>query len=128
MGNKTLREEVLAYGRKKYRSDAEYLWEDTPGAAVLRHADNRKWYALVMKVERVRLGIGGDGAVDVLNVKCDPGMVMILKNTVGFLPAYHMNKTRWISVLLDGTVGRDTVLDLVDQSFALTSPKKQTKQ
>lgn len=125
MGDKTLREEILSYGKKKYRSDAEYLWEDTPDAAVLRHADNRKWYALVMKVERARLGLFGDGAVDVLNVKCDPDMVMMLKNTAGFLPAYHMSKTKWISVLLDGTVGRDTVLGMVDESFALTSPRRR---
>lgn len=128
MGKKSLREEILTYGKKKYHSDPEYLWEDTPDAAVLRHTDNRKWYALLMSVERARLGLCGEGAVDVLNVKCDPDMVMLLQGTNGFLPAYHMSKTKWISVLLNGEVGRETVLDLVDASYLLTAPKKRGKK
>lgn len=127
MGEKTLREEIITYSKKKYRSEAEYLWADTPDAAVLRHGDNRKWYALIMQVERARLGLCGEGAADILNVKCDPDLVAMLKSTDGFLPAYHMSKTKWISVLLDGTVEKDTVLDMVDQSFALTASKKPGK-
>ena len=128
MKTKTLREEIITYGKKKYHSEPEYLWADTPDAAVLRHDDNRKWYALIMQVERAHLGLCGEGAVDVLNVKCDPDMVVMLQSTKGFLPAYHMSKTKWISVLLDGTVGKDMVLDMVDKSFVLTAAKKQGKK
>ena len=128
MEKKTLREEIITYGKKTYHSEAEYLWADTPDAAVLRHSDNRKWYVLIMQVERARLGLCGEDAVDVLNVKCDPDMVVMLQSTQGFLPAYHMSKTKWISVLLDGTVGTDTVLDMVDQSFALTASKKKNSR
>ena len=35
-----------------------------------------------------------------------------------------MNKTKWISILLDGTVKKNTVLDLLDQSFSLTGKKQ----
>ncbi len=35
-----------------------------------------------------------------------------------------MNKTKWISVLLDRTVKKNMILDLLDASFALTAPKK----
>ncbi len=82
-----MRESILAYGKEKYQSEAEYLWKDTPDAAVLRHRDNQKWYALVMKVSRTRLGLCEEGEVDILNVKCDPDMVMMLQGTKGFLPA-----------------------------------------
>lgn len=119
-----MRESILAYGKERYQSEAEYLWKDTPDAAVLRHRDNRKWYALVMKVSRARLGLCEEGEVDILNVKCDPDMVMMLQGTKGFLPAYHMNKTKWISILLDGTVKKNIVLDLLDQSFSLTGKKQ----
>lgn len=128
MEKTTLREEIITYGKKKYHSEAEYLWADTPDAAVLRHGDNRKWYALIMEVSRARLGLCGEGAVDLLNVKCDPDMVAMLQSTQGFLPAYHMSKTKWISVLLDGTVGKDTILDLLDKSFGLTASKKPVKE
>ena len=124
MGEMDLTAEILVYGKEKYHSEAEYLWADTPDAAVLRHNDNRKWYALVMKVERARMGIPGEGVVDVLNIKCDPDMGTMLRGMDGFYPAYHMNKTKWISVLLDRTVKKDMILDLLDASFALTAPKK----
>lgn len=48
----------------------------------------------------------------------------MLRGMDGFYPAYHMNKTKWISVLLDRTVKKDMILDLLDASFALTAPKK----
>ena len=54
-----------------------------------------------MNVPEHRLGLPGDGSVNVLDVKCDPRMIGSLLSEKGFLPAYHMNKSTWISVLLD---------------------------
>ena len=45
------REEIFKYIKEKYDITPEYLWEDTPDAAVLRHRDNRKWFALIMNVK-----------------------------------------------------------------------------
>ena len=39
----------------------------------------------------------------------------------GIFPAYHMSKTCWISVLLDGTVSEETLSFLIDVSFELTN-------
>ena len=41
----------------------------------------------------------------------------------GIFPAYHMSKTCWISVLLDGTVSEETLSFLIDISFELTDKK-----
>jgi hypothetical protein len=69
---------------------------------VLRHADNRKWYAVVMDVTGRQLGIGNDDrTVAVIDVKCDPMEGGFLRQRPGFLPAYHMNRTNWLTVLLD---------------------------
>ena len=54
-----------------------------------------------MNVPEHRLGLPGDGSVNVLDVKCDPRMIGSLLSEKGFLPAYHMSKSTWISVLLD---------------------------
>ena len=43
----------------------------------------------------------------------------------GIFPAYHMSKTCWISVLLDGTVSEETLSFLIDISFELTSKKRK---
>ena len=40
------------------------------------------------------------------------------------VPAYHMNKEHWISVILDGTMTDDEIIPLIEDSFLLTMPKK----
>ena len=121
--------DIFAYAKAQFGEVPVYLWAKTPEAAVLRHEGSRKWYALVMPVERSRLGLGGAGTVDILNLKCDPLLIGVLRTRAGFLPAYHMNKEHWITLLLDGSVEREEGLQLLEMSYSLTLPKvrKQNK-
>ena len=112
------REEIYEYVKKQYGTVPEYLWKDSPESAVLRHK-NGKWYAVLMQVEKSRLGLEGDTKVDILDVKCDADMVGLLTQTYGFLPGYHMNKKYWITMLLDGTVSEAKILDFLDMSYDL---------
>lgn len=57
--------------------------------------------------------------MEVMNVKCDPGIAGMIIQTYGFLPGYHMNKQHWITILLDGTVGESKILDYLDMSYNL---------
>ena len=50
MGSNSIKEDLLQYAAKRYGTQPEYLWLSLPNYAVLRHADNRKWYALLMDV------------------------------------------------------------------------------
>lgn len=124
--SKSFREKVLKYVLDKYGTQPEYPWDSTPDAAVLRHADNRKWYGLIMSIGRDKLGLKG-GTADVLNLKCDPITGGSVKLNEGIFPAYHMNKANWISVLLDGTVDDGLIEMLIDNSFELTAPKTKRK-
>lgn len=129
MGEKmTAREEVLRYIQKEYGVTAQRPWAKSPENEVLRHADNQKWFGLIMAVGKSHLGMSGDGYVDVINVKLDPMLIDMLRQQEGFLPAYHMNKVSWISIRLDGSVALDTIYDLIDQSFLLTASKKKKKE
>ena len=65
----------------------------------------------------------GDEKVDVINLKIDPIMMGSFLQEKGIFSAYHMSKTCWISVLLDGTVSEETLSFLIDVSFELTSKK-----
>lgn len=112
------REEIYEYVKKQYGTVPEYLWKESPESAVLRHK-NGKWYAVLMQVEKSRLGLEGDTKVDILDVKCDADMVGLLTQTYGFLPGYHMNKKYWITMLLDGTVSEAKILDFLDMSYDL---------
>lgn len=122
------RETFLRYAAETYGAAPEYPWADLPDAFVLRHETNRKWFAVGMTVRRDRLGLAGDGTVDVVNVKCDPMMSGSFLSQPGIFPGYHMNKLHWLSVLLDHTAADDDVRALVDASFALTYPKGKRKK
>jgi len=112
------REEIFEYVKKQYGTLPEYLWSSSPDSAVLRHK-NGKWYAVIMNVEKSKLGLDGNGTVEIMDVKCDPEMTGIIIQTYGFLPGYHMNKQHWITILLDGTVGESKILDFLDRSYDL---------
>ena len=112
------RKEIFEYVKKQYGTIPEYLWSSSPDSAVLRH-QNGKWYAVIMNVEKSKLGLDGDGTVEIIDVKCDPEMTGMIIQTYGFLPGYHMNKQHWITILLDGTGGESKILDFLDMSYDL---------
>lgn len=47
-----MREAVFEYIKKKYKVSPEYPWAKYDSNAVFRHTDNKKWFALVMDVQR----------------------------------------------------------------------------
>ncbi len=123
-----LREDILEYVREKYQTEPDRPWRGEPDNVVLRHKDNRKWYGLLMYVSRRNLGLAEREPTDILNVKCDPVLGETLRRTPGIFPAYHMNHREWISILLDGTVEKDRVLDLLDLSYELTASKQKKEK
>lgn len=125
----SFRAALLDYVEKEYKTKPDYPWERDSQSAVLRHADNRKWYGLVMKVAKSKLGLCKDGMIDVLNVKNDDRMFHdMLIGQDGYLPGYHMNKQSWITVFLDGTVPFEEVCGMLDASYKATASKKKKRK
>ena len=116
--NKT---ELQKYIAEAYSTAPDFPWESTPDAAVYRHENNRKWFALMMTIPKARLGIRSDGMIDIVNLKCDPLLVGSLRSEPGIFPAYHMNKDKWLSVALDGSADDEQIKMLLDMSFELTA-------
>ena len=106
--------------RETYGAEPEYLWPDSPNAFIFRHAKNRKWFGVVMEVERSKLGLAGSGKLWLLDVKTGPLLGGSYLGQPGIVRAWHMNKSHWLGVLLDGTAPAETVRELVDLSFTLT--------
>ncbi len=120
------RSEFLGFCLDIYGTSPDYPFEDDLETAVLRHADNRKWYALVMKVSRRKFGIDSDEVIDVVNLKQPLEMFGSFGKVDGIYPAYHMNKLHWISVLLPDAPN-DVVEFLVNASFEATSKVKKSR-
>ena len=112
---------IMALVQAKYGNQLEYLWEKSPDTAVLRHEDNQKWYAILMRIPLDRLDKGREGLVEVVNLKHDQVADLLSQN--GIYPAFHMNKRYWISIPLDDTLTDEKVLELFERSCFLTSKK-----
>ena len=124
-----MKNEVFAYIKKKYKTLPEYPWKKYPDYAVFRHGDNNKWFALVMEVPGDKLGMITSDLIPVVNLKVDDLFFRdVLIQQEGIMPAYHMNKQQWITVLLDGTVKKEQVLNLIDASYMATASTKKKQK
>ena len=124
------KQEYLEYCADTYGTAADYPFDEDFETAVLRHTDNRKWYAIVMRVSRRKFGMDRDEVIDVVNLKLPTEMFGSFGASDGVYPAYHMNKLHWISVLLPDAP-KDVVAFLTNASFEATKtkskPHKQNK-
>lgn len=123
----SLRQTVFEYAQSKYSVEPDYPWQNDDESAVLRHEDNKKWFALIMRLPCKRLGLDGEGEIDVINLKSDPILIGDLRQRQGFFPAYHMNKDSWITAALDGSVDEEQIFPLIDLSYELTKSKPERK-
>ena len=112
------KEEIFFFVLKQNGTITEYVWSTLPDGAALRHK-NGKWYAVIMTVEKSKLGLEGNDLVDIMDVKCDPEMTSMIIQTYGFLPGYHMNIQHWITMLLDGSVSEAKTLEFLGMSYDL---------
>lgn len=116
------RTELEKHISESYGVSAEYPFGDS-STPVFRHIDNRKWFAIMINIPKSKLIPGAVGNVDIVNLKCDPILSSTLIGENGIFPAYHMNKTHWIAVILDDSTDDSMVKWLLGISYDLTKKK-----
>ncbi|MDX9882326.1 MAG: MmcQ/YjbR family DNA-binding protein [Prolixibacteraceae bacterium] len=63
-----------------------------------------------------------------INLKCDPERAIELREQhPAIMPGYHMNKALWNTVLIDGSLSRDFICQLIDHSYELVVDKLPRK-
>lgn len=81
---------------------------------IVRHRNTGKWFAAF-------IDHNGESFV---NLKCKPIDGDFLRmNFQGVKPAYHMNKTHWISVHFNSDVDDEMMKVLIMESYNLTNKK-----
>ena len=89
-------------------------YEDTPF-----HDDN--WVVVRRGNRRIFLATFERQGRIWLNVKVRPDWSYVLISAYeAVVPAYHMNKRHWVSVILDGTVPDSEIERLIMESYDLT--------
>ena len=120
------KQQFFSYCLSAHSTSPDYPFNEDFETAVLRHTDNRKWYAIVMRVSRRKFGFDSDEVIDVVNLKLPTEMFGSFGAADGVYPAYHMNKLHWVSVLLPDSPD-DVVQFLVNVSFEATKSKVKKK-
>lgn len=120
---------IFDYVKKRFGTEPEYLWKKYPNYAVFRNQHSKKWYALIADVKKENLGLKGDEYVWIMNVKCDPMMIGSFINRKGFLPAYHMNKEHWMSIMIDDPgIVMEEILSILEMSYEIVDKSKKSKR
>ena len=121
------KQQLLEHCLNTYGTLPDYPFDDWMESAVLRHANNKKWYAIALRVSRRKFGFDSDEVIDVVNLKLPTEMFGSFGAADGVYPAYHMNKLHWISVLLPEAPD-DVVQFLVNVSFEATKGKRKRRK
>jgi predicted DNA-binding protein (MmcQ/YjbR family) len=98
-------------GARRYLLSRPAAFEDFPfGPDVYVYKVVNKMFATLVE---------SDGLAR-MNLKCEPAEALFLREMFdAVLPGYHMNKTHWNTVLLDGSIPRGELERMVDRSFGL---------
>ena len=123
--NSNMKLRLMEYCERKFGTEPEAPWEDSPDAYTFKTAKRNKWYALFMTIPYKSLGLVAKGMLDVVNIKLPPEKVLDLIDRVHFYPAYHMNKKHWITIVLDKEVDEPLVQQLLEESYGLVEKLKK---
>lgn len=107
--------------KEKYNTTPEFLWEKFPNYGIFRNT-NHKWYGIIMNINKNKLE-QEDLEIEIMNIKISKEKLPQLLKKKGFYPAYHMNKTTWVSIILDDTVSDDEIMLYIIESYKLSLEK-----
>ena len=117
-------EPVVQHIKNKYGDELEFLWPRFSDNAVVRNKQNRKWYAVFLRISESKLGLKGDNKIEIIDLALPPEMISNLVDGEKFFEGYHMNKKHWLTIHLDGSVSATEICNLVDISYELSLKKK----
>lgn len=119
--------------KEKYGESPDFPFTDSKykHLGVFRYQENKKWYGLVMNVNKSVFGEEyKDIYIDVINVRIDENKRNLIINNKNIFPSYHMNKMKWVSILLDESLADFEVMNYIDYSrnFMINKTIKKRKK
>ncbi len=110
---------LIAHVKKTYGNELEFLWKKFSDNAVWRRTDTRKWYGVILTVPRKKLEGVSEEIVEILDFRIRPEEMQKVVDGKRYFPGWHMNKKRWCTVILDGTIPLEEICERLAESYAL---------
>lgn len=109
----TTREEAILYCKSFKNVIEDYPFHDN-NWTLMRHSGNKKTFACIYEHQNNIW----------INVKCNPEWRDFWRSAFeSIVPAYHMNKEHWNSIILDETIPQTDIERMITESYDLTKPK-----
>lgn len=105
------KEEAIRYCKSLPGTYEDYPFHDA-NWAVMRIKKNKKSFAFIYeRNEHIWI-----------NIKCDPEWILLWRETYeAVVPAYHMNKKYWNSLILDGSIPEKEIRRMIGESYDLVN-------
>ena len=116
-----LKDDFITWIKTKFGAEPDYPWPDDAPYTFVFRCPNEKWFALVMRIKYRQLGLTGDEAVWVVNMKAEQDTIPTLIDHKSIFPAWHMNKKHWLTVLLTAATDFEKLCELTQKSFELVN-------
>lgn len=105
------RKDIIKYCLKFSNVYEDYPFPNDNNSVTLKHKNNNKWFALIMNVR----------GEEYLNIKTEFEYSELLRKTYDYIiPAYHMNKQHWNTIILSDKCDKKLIKELIEQSYELT--------
>ena len=105
---------------KEFFAEPEFLWEKFSGCGVFRNPKTKKWFGIIMDIDKSKIIKNKKGLIEVLNIKLNPDEIKEKLKEKGFYSAYHMNKKNWLSIILNDEINDSEIMKLVEKSYLLS--------
>lgn len=112
------REDVIQYCFTLQNVYEDYPFHDE-NWTVMRCKQNKKTFAMIYEKDNNIW----------INVKVSPEWIEFWRDAYdAIVPAYHMNKVHWNSIILDGSVPDNEIKRMIGESYDLVKPKIKKKK
>ena len=104
--------------KEEFNSKPEFLWGKYPTFAVYKNNDG-KWFSLIGSIpfNKIDKESSLNKEIEFLNIKINESELDNLLNNDGIYEAYHMNKKKWITIILNDTLSDEYIKSLIIDSY-----------
>lgn len=107
------RKDAINYCLKLDNTYEDYPFRDK-NWTLMRHKENKKVFAWIFEKDNYIW----------VNVKCEPGMLELWRQVYdSVVPAFHLNKDYWNSIILNGTIPEEEIYKMINESYHLTKAR-----
>ena len=114
---------IIKYVQNTYGDELEFLWKKSPGNAIWRRKDNKKWYGALLTIAGNKIGLDTSASIEIIDLRLQSKQIDLIVDNKSYFPGWHMNKKTWYTILLNNSVTTEEICRRIDTSYELAKRK-----